>query len=85
MGWWRVLLPSMSLASKKEETAQNDLFMLILSVAFFKDYNKKSYLIFCNEGECAAYNIKIHGLDQFFVKPVGAIPPLLDVSEISHG
>lgn len=48
---------------------------------FFKDYNKKSYLIFCNEGECAAYNIKIYGLDQFFVKPVGAIPPVLDVSE----
>ena len=48
---------------------------------FFKDYDKKSYLIFYNEGECTAYNIKIHGLDQFFVKPLGKIPPSLDVSE----
>lgn len=48
---------------------------------YYKDFEKKSFLIFSNEGNCAANNIKIEGLDAFYMPPAGSIPPVLDPLE----
>ncbi len=60
----------------KEESLQADI-----RCRYFKDYDGKSYLVFTNKGECAAWNIKIEGLDYFHVRPRGTIPAELDIND----
>ena len=56
-------------------------FHAVIKCRYFKDYDRQSYLVFSNEGKCAAYNIIIDGLDKFFVHPKGQIPHVLDVND----
>ena len=50
-----------------------------ITCKFSKEYKRKSLLIFSNEGECTAHNIRVDGLDQFHINPIGMIPPILEV------
>ena len=48
-----------------------------INCRYYKNNEKKSYLVFTNDGECDAWNIIIEGLDRFRSKPEGVIPPKL--------